>query len=156
MGTVTIRNYNFPIRFSYRGWNVEITDNTGLFSMKDLKVRVRMVVASEEISSSIAHATARVIKIKEMQKRFMGVYSMNFMQEDTAVYQSEYNRILKLANDFARKKGAIDYTLGTNGGMLDRFFGQNISAVEKMCQKVVENIDRIYGDVQEEFLKTLK
>ena len=68
MGTVTIRNYNFPIRFSYKGWNVEITDNTGLFSMKDLKVRVRMVVASEEISSSIAHATARVIKIKEMQK----------------------------------------------------------------------------------------
>ena len=62
--------------------------------MKDLKVRVRMVVASEEISSSIAHATARVIKIKEMQKRFMGAYSMNFMQEDTAVYQSEYNRIL--------------------------------------------------------------
>ena len=156
MGTVTIRNYNFPIRFSYKGWNVEVTDNTGLFSMKDLKVRVKMVVDSEGISSNIAHATAKVAKIKEMQKRFMGVYSMNFMQEDTAVYQSEYNRILKLANDFARKKGAIDYTLGANGGMLDRFFGQNISAVEMMCQKVVENIDRIYGDVQDEFLKTLK
>ena len=55
MGTVTIRNYNFPIHFSYKGWKVEITDNTGLFSVKDLKVRVRMVVASEEISSSIAH-----------------------------------------------------------------------------------------------------
>ena len=39
--------------------------------------------------------------------------------------------------------------------MLDRFFGQNISAVENMCQKVVENIDRNYGDVQGEFLKTL-
>lgn len=156
MSKVAIRNYNFPINFTYKGWRVEIIDNTGLFSMKDLKVRVRMVVDTEAISSSIAHQTARVIKIKEMQKGFMGVHSMNFMQEDVAVYQSEYNRILKLANDFARRKGTIDYTLGTNGGMLDRFFGQNISAVEKMCQKVVENIDRLYGDVQDEFLKTLK
>ena len=39
MSTVTIRNYNFHIRFSYKGWNVEIKDETGLFSMKDLKVR---------------------------------------------------------------------------------------------------------------------
>ena len=30
MGIVTIRNYNFPILFSYKGWKVEITDNTGL------------------------------------------------------------------------------------------------------------------------------
>jgi hypothetical protein len=155
MGTVTIRNYNFPIRFSYKGWNVEITNNTGFFSMKDLKVRVRMVVDSDGISNNIAHALARAIKIKEKQNSFIGMYGMQSIQEDPEVYQREYCRINKLVNEFAKRKGTVDYTLSTNGGMLDRFFGQNISAVENMCQKVVENIDRNYGDVQGEFLKTL-
>ena len=151
-----IRNYNFPIRFSYKGWNVEIKDETGLFSMKDLKVRVKMQVDTDGLSNNIAHALARAIKIKEKQNSFFRMYGMQSIQEDPEVYQREYCRIAKLANEFARRKGTVDYTLSTNGGMLDRFFGQNISAVDKMCQKVVENIDRIYGDVQEEFLKTLK
>lgn len=155
MSTVTIRNYNFPIRFSYKGWNVEIKDETGLFSMKDLKVRVKMQVDTDGLSNNIAHALARAIKIKEKQNSFFRMYGMQSIQEDPEVYQREYCRIAKLANEFARRKGTVDYTLSTNGGMLDRFFGQNISAVENMCQKVVENIDRVYGDVQNEFLKTL-
>ena len=62
----------------------------------------------------------------------------------------------KLATDFANRKGNIEYSLAMNGKALDSFFGQNISATEKVCQKVIENIDKIYGDVQDEFLKTLK
>lgn len=156
MGTVTIRNYCFPINFSYKGWSVNITDETSFFGMKDLKVRVRMTVDSEEISRNIAHAFAQFIKFKEKQKWGTGLYSMNSMQEDPEVYNREYRRILTLATEFARRKGTVDYTLANNGSVLDRFFGQNISAVEKMCQKVVENIDTIYGNVEDEFIKTLK
>ena len=156
MSTVTIRNYSFPIYFSYKGWNVKITDETGLFSMKDLKVRVKMEVDYEGISSKIAHATARMIKLKETQSRFGGLYSMTSMQEDITVYQREYNRIVKLAKEFANRKGVVEYSIASNGGMMDRFFGQNISAVEKMYQQVVERIDKTYGDVLNEFLQTLK
>lgn len=49
MSPVTIRNYSFPIYFSYKGWSVKITDKTGFFSMKDLKVRVKMEIDYEGI-----------------------------------------------------------------------------------------------------------
>ena len=159
MSTVTIKNYSFPINFSYKGWHVKIIDNTGFFSMKDLRVIVKMTVDSEKISSEIAHAMARIININEMQKKIISQYppyNMNLMHEDNAIFQQEYNHIVKLAEEFAKKKGVIEYSIALNGNMLDRFFGQNISAVEKMCQQVVEKIDRIYGNVQEEFLQTLK
>lgn len=157
MATVTIRNYHFPIRFSYKGWNIEITNETGFFSMKDLKVRVKMQVNYEGISNSIAHAIAKMASLKSMsQNSFMRQCGFDSIKEDSVVYQREYDRIVKLATDFANRKGNIEYSLAMNGKALDSFFGQNISATEKVCQKVIENIDKIYGDVQDEFLKTLK
>lgn len=157
MATVTIRNYHFPIYFSYKGWKIEIINETGFFSMKDLKVRVKMRVDSEGISSNIAHTIAKMATLKSMsQYSFMRQCGIDSIKEDSAVYQREYNRIITLANEFAKSKGNIEYTLAMNGKALDRFFGQNISATEKACQKVIENIDKIYGDVQNDFLKTLK
>lgn len=157
MATVTIRNYHFPIRFSYKGWDIEITNETGFFSMKDLKVRVKMQVNYEGISNSIAHAIAKMASLKSMsQHSFMRQCGFDSIKEDSVVYQREYDRIVKLATDFANRKGNIEYSLAMNGKALDSFFGQNISATEKVCQKVIENIDKIYGDVQDEFLKTLK
>ena len=154
MGTVTIHNYCFPIIFSYKGWQVTITDETGLFSLQDLKVRVKMVVDSDAISINIARAAAETARYRQVNT--YGFRSINSMQSEHDVYQKEYNRISILANEFARNKGTINYSLAMNGGMLDRFFGQNISATKKMCQKVIDNIDRTYGDMQNEFLRTLK
>lgn len=157
MATVTIRNYHFPIHFSYKGWSVEITDKTGLFSLKDLKVTVKMTVDYEGISNNIAHAIAKMETLKNMsQHSFMRQCGIDSIKEDSAVFQREYNRIIPLANEFAKSKGHFEYTLAMNGKALDRFFGQNISSTEKVCQKVIENIDKIYGDAQDEFLKTLK
>lgn len=157
MATVTIRNYHFPIRFSYKGWNIEITNETVFFSMNDLKVRVKMQVDYESISNNIAHAIAKMATLKSMsQNSLMRQCGIDSIKEDSVVYHREYDRIIKSANEFAKRKGNIEYTFAMNGKVLDRFFGQNISAAEKVCQKVVENIDKIYGDVQDEFLKTLK
>ena len=157
MGTVTIRNYHFPIRFSYKGWYVVIKDETVFFSMKHLKVRVKMQVDYEGISNNIANTIAKMAALKNMsQYSFMRQCCMDSIKEDSVVYQREYDRIVKLAEEFARRKGVIEYTIASNGGMLDRFFGQNISATEKVCQKVIENIDKIYGDVQNDFLKTIQ
>ena len=65
MGTVTIHNYCFPIIFSYNGWRFTITDETGLFSLRDLKVRVKMVVDSDAISMNIARAAAETARYRQ-------------------------------------------------------------------------------------------
>lgn len=154
MSTVTIRNYSFPIYFSYKGWSVKITDETGFFSMKDLKVRVKMEVDYEEICSKIAQTAVQVAKLKYDFMRRSNPFL--HLPQDSEIYQNEYNRIVKSAKEFANRKGVVEYSIASNGGMMDRFFGQNISAVEKMCQQVVERIDKTYGDVLNEFLQTLK
>lgn len=154
MSTVTIRNYSFPIYFSYKGWSVKITNKTGIFSMKDLKVRVRMEVDYEGICRNVAQTAVQVAKFQYDFMRRSNPFLR--LPQDSEIYQNEYNRIAKPAKEFANRKGMVEYSIALNGGIMDRFFGQNISAVEKICQQVVEKIDRIYGDVKNEFLNTLK
>lgn len=68
-------------------------------------------------------------------------------------YNRAYQHYIKIANDFAKNKGKHDFNIGVNGGMMDRFFGQNISATEKTCNQVIEYIDKNLGDAGAEFNK---
>lgn len=159
MGTVTIHNYHFPIHFSYKGWNVEITDKTGIFSMKDLKVRVKIEVAAGSLASDVSRNYALIRQMIAIEDNKNRQWYEPYLTEDDKQkifqdsYHKAYQHYIKIANDFARNKGKHDFTIGVNGGMMDRFFGQNISATEKACKQVIEYIDKNLGDANKEFSK---
>lgn len=156
MGTVTIRNYHFPITFSHKGWSVKIDEDTSFFKMKDLKVKVRIDVSAESFAHSLAYTYAQ---IKQSQAG-NNVYSFLTSAEREKIYTDAYNeahsRYLRLAKDFADRKGVVEYSFSVNGNLSDRFFGQNISAAEKACKKVVEYIDNNLGDAWKEFVSSVK
>lgn len=50
----------------------------------------------------------------------------------------------------------MEYSFNVNGGMFDRFMGQNTSAVEKAKQQVIAYIDNNLGNAWELFLKFIR
>lgn len=155
MGRITIHNYAFPIQFTHKGWKVEISDETGFFSMKDIRIKAKIEVASESFANLIATLQAKT-KQREIEinsKRLVFFQSNNTQQEEyKKIYQEEYNHYSKLAKKYAAKRKIIQKTFAVNGGFIDRFFGQNISATEKAAQLVVDYIDNNLGDAWKDFL----
>lgn len=149
MGTVTIRNYLFPIHFGYKGWNVEMNDKTGLFSMKDLKVKVKIQASAE----SLASTTTRII-VQNYNGYDLSIYTTPKKFQE--IHNEIYDKYLLYAKKFLPNERVIEYSFGINGGMWDRFWGQNISATEKAQKQVVEYIDRNLGDIWQQYLDFLK
>ncbi|MDO5333804.1 MAG: hypothetical protein Q4F93_07290 [bacterium] len=107
---VTVRNYMFPITFSYKGWDVKLEKRVGLF--KDIPVEATFTPTDP-------------------------IYNDKVLLEDDRAFMSLANRYvasLHLPNtQFAR--------FSANGGLLDKFLGQNISATQKVIDKVTSYID---------------
>ncbi len=161
MGTVTIHNYHFPIHFSYKGWNVELTDKTGFFSMKSLKVGVTIEINAEGLASDVAKTKA-LVKQMFTKKEPTGNYWLSVLTENKNednfqdYYNEAYNHYISRAKEFATVKGRHNFTFGVNGSAMDSFFGQNISATEKACKQIVEYIDQNLGDAETEFKQFIK
>ena len=66
-----------------------------------------------------------------------------------------YDYYLKLAEKFAENK-RIEYSFNVNGGMFDRFMGQNLSAVEKAKQQVIAYMDNNLDNAWDLFLEFIK
>lgn len=107
---VTVRNYMFPITFSYKGWDVKLEKRMGLF--KDIAVEATFTPTDP-------------------------LYSDKLLMGDDREFMSLANRYvasLYLPNtQYAR--------FSANGGLLDRFLGQNISATQKVIDKVTSYMD---------------
>ncbi len=150
---VTIHNYSFPMTFSHKGWRVVMSDETGLFSMKDLKVKVFIDIPTENYAETIAQHYSKVVGMNKNRGSF--IYLQDGIGDEKA-YSEAYDRYIVAAKKFAEKKGTRTFTLGVNGNMMHRFFGENISAAEKAYKQVIEYIDRNLGDAWSEFLESLK
>lgn len=107
---VTVRNYMFPITFSYKGWDVKLEKRMGMF--KDITVEATFTPTDP-------------------------LYNDKFLMGDDSEFISLANRYvasLHLPNtQYAR--------FSANGGLLDRFLGQNISATQRVIDKVTSYMD---------------
>lgn len=161
MGRVTVHNYMFPIQFTYKGWEVEISDETGFFSMKDIKVKAKIEIPAESYADFIATQYAKTKSMTtEVNNKNRLHYSyfeqIEIRQEEyKRIYQEAYNHYFKLAKEYAKKRSVIQKTFGVNGGLIDRFLGQNISATEKAQQLVINYIDNNLGDAWNDFIKSI-
>lgn len=146
---VSVRNYMFPIMFRYKGWMVTIKEDSSFFQFADLKVQVKIELDLSryyEYAQIIAHTKAGLTSIS----------SPHYGNENYAY--NEYKKYESAVTDFFRdKRKTIEYTEKANGGSLDRFFGQNLSAVEKVQKKIQSYIDSNLGeaDYKSELFKYL-
>lgn len=149
---VTVRNYLFPIIFTYRGWMVTIYDASSFFQFSDVKVEVNISV--DRISYHAIVQKAFQWRQTLQQRQNYPRYGFGLGAQNIA----EKERLNKAIDDFLDTKKTIKYIEKANGGIIDRFFGQNISAIDKIQQNVKSYIDSNLGtaDFMQELSEYLK
>lgn len=123
---VTIRNYNFPITFTHKGWNVKLTKRIGLF--KDIAV-------DAQFSPLTAYQSI------EFERNML----RSLIENGTInVSHNDYDRYVATSDSYLqglKYPTAFSKSFSANGGLMDRFLGQNISATENLVNKVVSYMD---------------
>lgn len=107
---VTVRNYIFPITFSYKGWNVKLEKRLGLF--KDVTVEATFTPSDP-------------------------LYNDKFFLNDDIEFMALANKYIASLNLPPTQSAHFS----ANGGLMDRFLGQNISATQKIVDKVTSYMD---------------
>ena len=123
--------------------------------MKDIRIQAKIEVASESYAHFIATQYAKTKQMEiEIKSKRLNFYQFNKTQQEEyqKIYQEAYNHYSKLAKEYAAKRKIIQKTFAVNGGLIDRFLGQNISATEKAIQLVIDYIDNNLGDAWNGFL----
>lgn len=150
---VTVRNYMFPIIFSYKGWVVKLNDASSFFQSSDVKVKVNISVDRQPYN-------AMLLNFLQQQSLSYRRYSYGFRRESNHSPQAleQYEQISQAINDFLDTKKTIEYIEKANGGIIDRFLGQNLSGIEKVQQKVKSYIDSNLGpaDFRDELVAFLQ
>jgi len=126
---VTVRNYTFPITFSYNGWNVRLEKRIGFF--KDVSVEAfftpptkpDLVFWCEKIPNQVQEFVIR-----------SGLYPTKVSLKDMETYRNMARRYVNTIN----YPIAQSYRFSANGNLIDRFIGQNLSATQKVVDKVVD------------------
>ena len=152
---VTTKNYMLPLIFSYKGWQVTILDDSGFFTLADMKVKVEIVIATWQYAAALLQSYT-----EERKKKRGGIAGLSFFDSKLAEKENQeakeaYDYYLKLAEKFAENK-RIEYSFNVNGGMFDRFMGQNLSAVEKAKQQVIAYMDNNLDNAWDLFLEFIK
>lgn len=133
---VTIHNYMFPIHFRYKGWRVKLEKKIDLF--KDVKVEATFTPPHIDFDYWNIIVPDKVEQI--LKKR--GTYR-----------QADYEKYLlytkRYISSFTNTQQTKSCGFSANGGLLDRFLGQNISATDKVINKVTEWMDINLPTVQE-------
>lgn len=142
---VTVRNYMFPIIFSYKGWVVTLNDASSFFQSSDVKVKVTISVDRQPYHTMLLNAIQQPWQYKRALNNSPQVVE-------------QYKQISQAISDFLDTKKTIEYIEKANGGILDRFLGQNLSGIEKVQQKVKSYIDSNLGsaDFRNELVAFLK
>jgi len=120
---VTVHNYLFPIHFTYKGWDVRLEKKMGIF--KDVSVEAFF---------------------KPSDQFYNDKFFLNGFLTPT-----EYNLYLSVLNKYISTMNLPSpqtYKFSANGGLMDRFLGQNISATQKVVDKVTEYIDSVLPQIR--------
>ena len=133
---VTINNYRFPIHFSYKGWSVKLEKRIALF--KDVGVEATFT------PPTISYQFWQTLLPNEVRQKLINI---GFYIE------ADYNKFVLCTNSYValfKYPQETSCKFSANGGLLDRFLGQNISATEKVVKKVTEWMDVNLPKLQEE------
>lgn len=160
---VTTRNYTLPLIFSYKGWQITISDDSGIFTFADMKVKVKIEIATWQYAATLYQAYVEEQKKRGLTSNFAtpkreGGTLASFasvLNKEPNYSKEAYNYYLKLAEEFAKNK-CVEYSFNVNGGMFDRFMGQNISAIERAKQQVIAYIDNNLDNAWELFLRFIQ
>lgn len=147
-----VRTYDYmlPIIFTYKGWNVIISKSSSFFKFADIKVDITISIDPHPYYSML-------IKAYEEQEQ-MRMRRTSFAPNRCNTSPAQINKIMEIVNDFIKTQNKISYSQSVNGSMLDRFMGQNISAIKKVHQNTIDYIDSTLGiaDARNEFINYLK
>lgn len=124
---VTVQNYIFPIHFSYKGWSVKLEKRMALF--KDIGVEATFT------PPQINYNFWRTYLPNEVRQKLIGI---GFYRE------TDYNKYVSCTNSYISSfkfPQETSFRFSANGGAWDRFWGQNISATDKVINKVTEWMD---------------
>lgn len=154
MGSVTVRNYMFPIIFTYKGWVVTLHDASSFFQSSDVKVKVVISVDRRPYDSWVYEFIRQIEQ--NLQSQY-GRWGRNKI-DDYPELLEKYKKMSDTINELFDSKKPVEYIEKANGGYLDRFLGQNLSAVEKIQQKVKSYIDSNLGvaDFRNELVEVFK
>lgn len=134
MVKVTVSNYVFPFKFTYKSWVIFVAKENGFFSFNDLNIKARIEVCE---SSGFM---AEWLYTQKTGKEF---WSMSPWERfNLTLNDSTYQECERLAERFLSTKKPVEYKFGVRGGMVDRFLGSNTSATEKAQKQIMEYIDR--------------
>mgnify|MGYP000091966889 CR=1 FL=1 len=133
---VTVHNYMFPIHFSYKGWAVKLEKRMALF--KDIGVEATFT--PPQINYNFWHTYLP----NEVRQKLVDI---GFYRE------ADYNKYVLATNSYISSfkfPQETSFRFSANGGMWNRFWGQNISATDKVIKKVTEWMDTNLPKLQEE------
>lgn len=137
---VTIRNYMFPLCFSHNGWNVRLEKRIGFF--KDIAVEAYFTpptLPNHKYWNEVLPQQVLSILINR------GLYPNSVSSKDIERYKiiaQKYVNNIKYPMAQNRKFSA-------NGGLLDRFVGQNISSTQKVVDKIVDYMNHNLPKLEE-------
>lgn len=149
---VTTQGYMLPLIFSYKGWQVTISDDSGFFTLADMKVKVEIEIATWQYASVLFQSYTEERKKKQGGIIGFSSFTPKLTAEEEREAKDAYDYYLKLTEEFAKNK-RVEYSFNVNGGMFDRFMGQNMSAVDKAKQQVIAYIDSNLGNAWEKFIQ---
>lgn len=141
-----------PISFTYKGWEVTLNNASSFFQFSDVRVEVNISINRIPYYSLLQKA------ILEQRHQQSQTWYNRRESKNSQLDKQQVEQIFKIVNDFFDTKKTIKYIEKANGGMIDRFLGQNCSGIENVQQKVISYIDLNLGiaDVRDEFIAFLK
>ena len=135
MRVTTYRSYILP--FKYKGWDVSVEEKAAFWH--DAKVKVTLKADKTTYLYMVVSAFTESISRKKDRELFV-------------------HKVSECLERLCNSKSKRTFYISANGGMLDRFLGQNSSAMKKIKQKIIEYIDTNIGVAisQKELLDYLK
>lgn len=126
---ITISNYTFPISFFYNGWNVRLEKRIGFF--KDIAVEAYF---NPPAMPNNAYWN------ETLPQRVMSVL-INRGLYPNYVSSKDLERYKTIARNYVssiKYPMAQSHKFSANGGLWDRFIGQNISSTQKVVDIIID------------------
>ena len=108
---VTVRNYMFPIIFTYKGWVVTLNDASSFFQSSDVKVKVSISVDRQPYYTMLFNAMQQ--QSSEYQRYSYG--SRRESNNSPQVFE-QYKQISQAINDFLDTKKLLNISKKLMGG----------------------------------------
>lgn len=130
----------FPMTFSHNGWNVRLEKRIGFF--KDIAIEAYFTpptMPNFNYWNEVLPQEVLSILIKG------GLYPTSVSSKD----MERYKMISRNYVNDIKYPSAQSCKFSANGGLLDRFIGQNISSTQKVVDKVVDYMNRNLPKLEE-------